>query len=171
MIDDGGRYSFRPVEAQDLDLLADHRNDPDVWENLTSILPVLKDQQHDWLASLGTDKYYFIGYFFDEIPIAFLRLTDIDWVNRNAAVGIDIFKDYRGRGHAKDMFELLVGYCFNVLNLHRVWLLVRERNTRAIRVYEEVGFLTEGTMREHLWRFGAYEDYRLMGLLREDWLA
>lgn len=173
---DNGKYSFRPVEKRDLERLANHRNDPDVWENLTSVLPVLKDRQEEWLASLGTDKYYFIGLYHrteGDLPsdIAFLRLTDIDWVNRNAAVGLDVFVPYRGGGHATPLFELFVNYCFESLNLHRLWLLVREDNERAARVYEQVRFTTEGTMREHLWRDGTYENYRLMGLLRKDWLA
>jgi RimJ/RimL family protein N-acetyltransferase len=161
-------YSFRPVEESDLDFLADHRNDPEVNQNLTSVLPVLKDKQKNWLASLGGDNYYFIGLH-NGSPIAFLRLNDIDWVNRNAAVGLDIFKEYRGLHRAKPMLGTLVRYCFMELNLHRLWLLVLATNEVAIKVYEGVGFQNEGIQREHIFRNGKYEDYLLMGLLRDEW--
>lgn len=161
-------YSFRPVEERDLDMLADHRNDYATFTNLTSPLPVFKDKQQDWLRSLGYDKMYFIGEFEDK-PVAFLRLTDLDWVNRNAAVGIDVFFTSRGRGHAKALFPMLVQYCFNTLNLERVWLLVRDHNSAAQHIYTELGFKEEGRLRNHVWFAGDWEDYIIMGLLREEW--
>jgi len=158
---------MRPVGSSDLDLLASHRNDFDTWRNLTSTLPVWNHLQDDWLKSLGDKNMYFIGYkLHKNIPIAFLRVTDIDFINSNACIGLDIFKSQRGLGYGKPFFGLIVDYVFNTLNLHKAWLLVREDNVKAINIYDNAGFKKEGQLKEHLFREGRYHDYILMGMVK-----
>lgn len=163
-----GEYSFRPVTEPDLLLLAHHRNQYETWANLTSPLPVLLHRQKKWLEEMGSSYLYFIGTW-QKKDVGVLRLTDIDWVNRNAAVGLDIFEDFRGGGHAKPLFALLCDYCFSQLGMNRLWLMVMDGNDRARSVYEWAGFKVEGRMRSHLFRDGAFVDYIIMGILKEEW--
>lgn len=164
-----GKYSMRPVTGWDLDELRDHRNDESTWGGLTNALPIYENQQSDWFSSLGEKKLYFVGEYMD-LPVSFIRITDIDFVNSNACVGLDIFQGQRGHGHATPFMRMIVKYCFEILNLHRVWLLVLETNERARKVYNNVGFVEEGSMRSHIYRDGGYHDYILMGLLRSEFL-
>jgi RimJ/RimL family protein N-acetyltransferase len=101
--------------------------------------------------------------------VGIIRITDIDFQNGNACVGLDIFSGFRAQGRALPVFKMAVKYCFDVLRLHRVWLLVKEGNTPAIKTYRKAGFRLEGAMRQHLYRDGLYHDYLLYGLLREEW--
>jgi RimJ/RimL family protein N-acetyltransferase len=163
-------YYFRPVNKRDHEWLIHNRNDFETWSNLGSPLPVWEHKQGDWLASLGEHQMFFLGFYGPGTvsPIGVLRLTDIDWVNRNACVGLYIFKSYRGKGYASGLFRILLEYCFLHLGLHRTWLLVLDTNNIASRVYEKNGFKREGVMRQHIFRNGEYQDYVLMGLLREE---
>ena len=91
---------------------------------------------------------------------------------RHAAFGITIgCKDAWGKGHGTEATRLVVGHAFQVLNLNRVWLYVYEFNPRGIRVYEKVGFRTEGRLRQDAFRDGRYWDTIVMGLLRDEWEA
>jgi RimJ/RimL family protein N-acetyltransferase len=63
----------------------------------------------------------------------------------------------------------MVRHAFDTLNLNRVWLHVGEDNARAMRVYQKVGFRTEGRLRQDIFRDGRYWDSLLMAVLREEW--
>jgi RimJ/RimL family protein N-acetyltransferase len=54
------------------------------------------------------------------------------------------------------------------MNLHRVFLRVHADNARGIRCYEKVGFQREGTLRESVFRAGAYRDMVLMSILASE---
>jgi RimJ/RimL family protein N-acetyltransferase len=51
------------------------------------------------------------------------------------------------------------------MNLHRIELWVFEENARARHVYEKVGFIEEGRLRDGMYKAGHYQDLIFMGLL------
>jgi RimJ/RimL family protein N-acetyltransferase len=55
---------------------------------------------------------------------------------------------------------------YNELNLHRVFLKVFTFNERAVKLYEKLGFVTEGKMREALYREGTWHDM-MMSILQK----
>lgn len=178
-------YGLRPVDGGDLDKLAAHRNDLTTWRNLTQSFPVWRHNQRGWLESLGKTDFYFMtvvstkdpeqiyinaeGPFYDRFDTGLIRVTDVDWQNRNAAVGVDTFRDLRGKGYGTKFFNLAVKWCFEELNMHRVWLMVLDDNTIAAQIYKRAGFRNEGVLRQHIYRNGKYHDYKLMGLTVDEW--
>lgn len=170
-----GDYWMNPVDESDLPKLAEHRNTFETWRNLTSSLPVQPYRQKEWLDGLK-NSMYFVAYHHNEPQqqeerVGLLRLTDIDWQNSTGAVGVDIFQGFRGKGYAKPVLDLLVDYCFNSINLHRVWLMVLDDNEPAKKVYQGLGFQEEGAMRKHIYRDGFYHDYIIMGMLKDEFKA
>ena len=163
--------SFRTVEKSDLNMLKNHRNDFSTWRNLTSPWPVYN--QDEWFANLGKKDLYLIGQCRPETAqlvqdVALLRIHDISWTNRNCAIGIDVFKQFRGEGLGKRFFHMLGDYCFDILNMHRLWLLVVDGNEVAKHIYESYGFKEEGRERDGIFRDGVYKDYILMGILENE---
>jgi RimJ/RimL family protein N-acetyltransferase len=65
---------------------------------------------------------------------------------------------------------LALDFAFRELNLHRVFLTVFSYNTAAMAMYEKLGFVHEGTHREHLQRDGQRFDMVLYGMLRREWM-
>src|SRR5882672_9909700 len=56
-------------------------------------------------------------------------LHRIDWIDRNAEVGIVIWKkEYWGKGYGSDAMMVLLRCAFRKMNLHRVFLRVYEDN-------------------------------------------
>jgi RimJ/RimL family protein N-acetyltransferase len=76
-----------------------------------------------------------------------------------------------GKGHGTEATRLVLGHAFDTLNLNRVWLHVYEYNEAGLRLYQKVGFRTEGRLREDNVRDGRYRDTLVMAVLREEWRA
>jgi RimJ/RimL family protein N-acetyltransferase len=97
-------------------------------------------------------------------------LHDISIVHRNAEIGILIGnKNCWSKGYGTEALKLMLGYGFDQLNLHRIYLRVFCYNPRAIRVYEKVGFKTEGVSRESAYVDVEYCDEYIMGMLEDEW--
>ena len=65
--------------------------------------------------------------------------------------------------------RLLVGYGFEQLNLHMIYLSVMADNPKAAHIYEKVGFVHEGRLRDRVYRGGVYHDLLTMSLKRSEW--
>jgi RimJ/RimL family protein N-acetyltransferase len=78
---------------------------------------------------------------------------------------------YTGKGYGKESMMLLLDYGFNELNFYKIQLNVIAYNGAAIKLYEKLGFMREGTYREFILRDGKRYDMYLYGLLRSEWLA
>jgi RimJ/RimL family protein N-acetyltransferase len=78
---------------------------------------------------------------------------------------------FYGRGLGTEASRLALGHAFGVVGVHRVELQVYDFNPRARHVYEKLGFVHEGTMRDALRWDGQWVDCHLMGLLAADWAA
>ncbi len=123
----------------------------------------LKDNQHDTFLFL-------IHSLTDDRPIGFVELDGVQWTHRNTFLGIAIGeRELWNQGYGTDAMRVILRYGFTELNLHRVSLNVFEYNARALRVYEKLGFVEEGRLREFVQREGRRWDFIFMGILRDEW--
>lgn len=166
-------YSFgdlymRAIDESDLEPIRKMRNDPSTWTYLTDITLLDSNAQRDWFRSLhksSKHRYYAVANAKHRL-VGLVRMDEIDLINRSARIGCDVIPRYRGHGIGSKIMGGLVRYCFNYLNLHRVWLAVLETNKAAIRVYEKVGFKPEGRYKEAIYRDGRYVDYLLYSMIK-----
>jgi RimJ/RimL family protein N-acetyltransferase len=84
-------------------------------------------------------------------------------------VGIEIGRDFWGKGFGQDAVRTLVHYAFEHLNMNRVELYVLADDPRAVGAYRKAGFVEEGRLRGHSWVHGEYHDALVMSVLRVDW--
>jgi RimJ/RimL family protein N-acetyltransferase len=95
----------------------------------------------------------------------------MDWSepNRSCSFRIMIGPGGRDRGLGTEAVRLFVGYGFEQLDLHRIQLDVHAFNPRARHVYEKVGFVAEGVLREeHRWA-DQWIDVTIMSILDREW--
>ncbi len=93
---------------------------------------------------------------------------------RNESCGLRIALQgprFYGRGLGTEATRLVTDYAFGVVGVHRIELQVYDFNPRARHVYEKIGFVHEGTMREALRWGGEWVDCHLMAMLASDRLA
>ena len=168
-----GGIRIRVVEKRDLEAIRALRNDPSTWVNLTDVHMISEPMQERWFAKISEASS--LGYFVvsdDEHDfIGIVRCDEIDPTNRSMRIGCDIVPELRGRKYGSRVYELLLKYCFDFLNMHRLWLLVIDSNTAGIHLYTSKGFREEGRLREALFRNGAYHDYLVLSILEAEYRA
>ncbi|MGK5443960.1 GNAT family N-acetyltransferase [Micromonospora sp. URMC 105] len=77
----------------------------------------------------------------------------------------------QNRGLGTEAVRLVVGHGFDRLGLHRISLEVFAFNPRARRVYEKVGFIAEGVLRQVLRDGDGWVDATVMSILAPEWAA
>ncbi len=162
--------SLRPVEETDLEVLRALRNEQSTWENLTDITLITAEQQKQWFQSIGTSftRRYFVACSESHAFWGMVRMDEIDTINNSCRVGCDILPELRGRGYGSKVMDVILKYCFDYLNMHRVWLAVASFNLVASKMYAKKGFRLEGAYREALYRDGTYHDYHLLSILAQE---
>lgn len=92
----------------------------------------------------------------------------LDPANETAELGYWIGKPYWGRGYASEAARALVGWGFEALELHRIHASHFPRNPASGRVLRKIGMRHEGTLREHVKKWGEHLDLERYGLLRRE---
>lgn len=86
----------------------------------------------------------------------------------SALVGYSIDEPYSGRGISTEAVQLVIGFGFEKLRLHRIEAYVSPQNTGSIRVLEKAGFINEGLLREFLHINGVWEDHYHYAILEDE---
>jgi len=96
----------------------------------------------------------------------------MDPQNRNAEIGILIGeKQHHGQGYGKEATSLLIDHAFNRLNLHKITTGMVLENFPSKKMFEALGFVQEGNLREQFFLNGRYCDSLRYGLLASEWRA
>lgn len=171
------RVRFEPLQMENIHTHFRWNNDPEL-NRLDSEIPYEEE-------SFGTFKQRFeqlcneparahrdfeIHDNEEEALIGVAYVAHISEYHDHALVGITIGeRDYWGRGYGQESLRLLLRYCFEELDLHRVSAEAFEYNTPWRDLIERVGFEQEGTAREYLYRDDQYWDKILYALLEDEY--
>jgi RimJ/RimL family protein N-acetyltransferase len=174
----GKHLRLRGVERSDIPRFFEWLNDPEVTEGLSLYLPMSMTDEEKWFERLAKTEQA-------EKPLS-IEIKDgdgwrlignsgifnLEWPNRSAEFGIFIGdKSLWNKGYGTEAVELILKHGFETLNLNRIYLRVYSTNPGARRSYEKAGFVTEGTLREAVYKHGKYADIHIMSVLRSEWLA
>ncbi|MBP6017036.1 MAG: GNAT family N-acetyltransferase [Candidatus Promineofilum sp.] len=177
----GEKVRLTAVTSADMTAITRWWGDPDFMRlyNTAPAMPRNDDQisRRFDLGRAGDDAFLFAVRLVndsaseaDDDLIGLLELDGVAWAHRTTFVSIGIGDArYRGLGYGREAMQLALAFAFNELNLYRVCLTVFSYNDQAIALYERLGFVREGTYREHLERDGRRHDMYLYGLLRPEW--
>jgi RimJ/RimL family protein N-acetyltransferase len=75
----------------------------------------------------------------------------------------------KGKGYGRAAVRAIKHHAIETLGAHRLWLDVKEHNTRARALYEQEGFRYEGTFRECLKGSEGFESLVVMSLLEHEY--
>ncbi len=85
-----------------------------------------------------------------------------------AELGYWIGKPFWGLGYATEAAMAALRYGFGTLALNRIHACHFARNPASGRVLQKIGMRQEGVARQHVRRWGRYEDLVQYGILREE---
>lgn len=165
---------LREITKTDIEIINKWRNDQEIVDSLGATFRYV---------NLETDEIWFENYMKNRTTqircaiclkengkiIGVVYLIKIDQISKNAEFAIMIGdKDQQNKGIGTIATKTMLEYAFQHLNLNRVYLTVLEKNSRAIRMYEKVGFTVEGVMREAIYKDGVYQNQLIMSFLKNE---
>ncbi len=162
---------LRPIERDDLPRFVKWFGDPEVRRHLAVYLPFSQAEEERWFEGhlerqRQQEEVVLAIETLDGVHIGSIGLHRINWKDRNAELGIIVGeKAYWDQGFGTVAIRTLLRFAFREMNLHRIYLCVDADNVRAIRCYEKAGFRLEGTLRDNVFREGAYHDQHVMSVL------
>lgn len=163
---------LRILEFEDVSRTQVWINEDEIGE-IMGYLPQPLIQQQDWFRKIAHDqsKYIFaICRVSDHEHIGNVALGNIDWLHRHAMLSVFIaVPECRKHGYGREAVELLLRFGFLRLNLHKIFLRTSAEYPGALRFYEKLGFVHEGVLRKHEFKYGRYRDKHLFGMLREEY--
>ena len=105
-------------------------------------------------------------------PIGTITLQPIDPKrshHRTTNIGVTISPPYQNKGYGSEAILWAAEWGFLHANLHRIGIEAFAWNEGAWKLYERLGFVMEGRMRECVWADGGWGDVVSMGMLVGEW--
>jgi aminoglycoside 6'-N-acetyltransferase len=159
---DGGLTRLRPVRDKDLPKLLAILDEPEVarwW------------RRAEWERVDERDAVTFTILDGDRVAgcIQYNEETDPDYFS--AAVDIFVGTAAQGRGVGPDAMRTLIAWLFDARGHHRLTVDPAAENTRAVHVYEKLGFRRVGVLRRYeRVEDGVWRDALLMELLADEFV-
>jgi RimJ/RimL family protein N-acetyltransferase len=91
--------------------------------------------------------------------------------HRSAELGYWLGKPYWNNGYTTEAARAVLQYGFQQRNLHRIHAKHYARNPASGRVLQKIGMQPEGVLREHILKWGVFEDVTLYGILASEFSA
>lgn len=172
----GKSVLLRAIEEDDIQLLNEWANEPDIWYMLGGWhFPYSKQDTRRWFESIQpndqTNQVFAIDV--DDVGIVgTANLVNIDWKNKNAFHGMMLGNhDLRGKGVALDTVMSVMRYAFEELGLNRLDGDMISYNQRSIDFYvKKCGWEIEGVKKEWYYRKGSYHDKVVVGVTKSRYL-
>lgn len=164
---DGREVLLRPPRWEDLDDLLDFINS--LVEEGADILrnqKVTRDEEADWLgrklADMEKGNLFWLVAEVDSTVIASSELkTGTGYSRHVGTIGVGVKRDYRDVGVGTELLKALISHA-KTIGLELLTLTVSSSNTRAIHVYERIGFKETGRIPHSLFKNGTYRDSIIM---------
>lgn len=170
----GPRIDLRPLRRSDAPSLCKYARNREVSRWTYVPHPYRPEHAEQFLKMVSVWKRKKLATHFGIVwretgeVIGVVGLFDIDLRNRRTEIGYWLGARFRGKGIASEAVSLAVNYCFETLNLHRVFAHVFIGNTASERLLLRLGFQWEGMERESRLRRGRWMDATLYAVLKSE---
>ncbi|HMR94756.1 MAG TPA: UDP-4-amino-4,6-dideoxy-N-acetyl-beta-L-altrosamine N-acetyltransferase [Microthrixaceae bacterium] len=161
---------LEPVAEPDRGLILDWRNQPDVarWMYTNhSISAAEHDAWFDGMVASPLHHYWILSWRSEPAGVVHLIRDPQEY---RAEWGIYVASNrVRGTGAASGAAFLSLERAFGDLGVGRVTCEALSDNSRALALYERVGFRREGYLRGHVTRGTEVRDVVCLGLMEAEW--
>jgi ribosomal-protein-alanine N-acetyltransferase len=173
---EGERIRLREVTIDDFGATWRWASRPEFFRFLPMDQPT-RDEERRWLSSIVDESHevprrqYELGIEVIDGSelIGMVRLGIDSERHRSASIGYGIGPDRWGHGYATEAAQLVVGFGFEVLGLHRIWATHHPDNFASRKVLEKVGLREEGRRRDDRLVGGVWYDSVVCSILEDDW--
>lgn len=161
---------LRPLEREDLKFVHSLDNDANVmrywfeepYEAFVELQELYDKHIHD-----QTERRFIIDH--NGVNLGLVELIEIDYIHRRSEFQIIIDPQHQNKGYAMIATRMAMDYAFLVLNLYKLYLIVDNDNSKAIHVYEKLGFEVEGVLKHEFFVNGDYHDATRMCIFQSQY--
>lgn len=162
--------SIRKFQEKDIENKIKWINDSSNNKYLHYELPLEYSKTLNWFHRIKdrTDRYDAVIEA-DNIPVGLIGLLSIDENNKKAEYYIVLGDTrFKGKGIAHRASKLILEYGFEKLDLNKIYLYTERENIKAQRLFEKVGFIKEGLLKEDIRNGHELVDRYVYGICKED---
>jgi [ribosomal protein S5]-alanine N-acetyltransferase len=173
----GARVRLREVGPEDAAAALLWAADPNFFRYLTFEPVVSEAEEKEFLRGLRAEararprRQYHLGVVWqttDEL-IGLARLGITSPEHREGDLGYGLRLDRTGQGIATEAADLLLGFGFDTLGLHRIFAYHHPENVASERVLANLGMQQEGRLRQNLFEHGSWRDSIVTSILEHEW--
>jgi RimJ/RimL family protein N-acetyltransferase len=158
-------FQFKQITIEDAEFINFIRNSYcDEYLHTSNKFTV--NETKSWILKTNP-LYYVICY--GNVSIGYFRISNYSIENKNLYIGADIHPNYTGLKLAYPAYMKFINFLFESKQLNKITLEVLETNTRAINLYNKLGFIYEGQKRKEILKNNEYIDSIIMSILKEEW--
>lgn len=105
----------------------------------------------------------------DSTIIGSCGFLNISSSNVRAEIGYELHKAYWNKGIMSEVFEAIIQYRFEKMNLNRIEALIEPENISSVKLVEKYQFVQEGLLRQYEFGAGKYDDLYMFSLLKREY--
>ncbi len=163
---------LRKMEHTDTDLIIKWRNSDQVRPYFIYQEPFTREGHKKWTEQMidtGLGYQFMICSTNTDEPIGSTYLRDYDSKHNHIEYGLFIGEStLKGQGIGAISTMLTVQFAFEHLHVHRIHSQVLAMNHASNQMVHTLGFTHEGTLREHVYVNGDFQDVLLYSLLESE---
>ena len=163
--------TIRKFERTDIPKKVEWINNPANNQFLHYDIPLEITKTQEWFdKNLGRTDRFDAVIEADGVPCGTIGLLSIDRKNSKAEYYIAMGEtELKGKGVSTQASKLILDYAFSELGLNRVYLFTETENIAAQKLFEKVGFVKEGRLKNDIVSHGRFVDRFAYGICNEDY--
>lgn len=160
---------LRALEPEDLELIYRIENDPDFWKFGTTTVPYSRYVLRQYLETSANDLFadqqvrlVIEGHDASGrvLPLGLADLTDFSPQHMRAEIALAVLPEYQGQQVGHHAVRCLMDYARR-LRLHQIYAIIAVSNKAASKLFQQLGFKGDTTLRDWLRDEQGYCDARL----------
>ena len=167
---------LRQVSLDDVDHIMTWVNDPDIIGNIATFDREMftREDEIEYVKRMQASKDDAVfSIYKGQHYIGQIGIHQIYRRARTARLSVVIAsKQDMGKGFGSNAIKRVLDFVFDPhgLNLNKMWLMVFENNERSRKIYERIGFVQEGLLRQEYFHKDEFHNMVRMAILREEWV-
>lgn len=167
------RIWLKPLERTDLFFMGCLRNNADINKWIINN-PLTPESQTEWFTNLSDANIFIIkevlpSLYNNENQIGTIGIFSINHLHRTGRWNLRIMPEYWRKGFATEAIKLFLYYVFNTLNINKLMGDCFAENIAEVNLLTKLGFVNEGTWREHYFHRGKFRDSIQFTMLKSDY--
>ncbi|MDR3328058.1 MAG: GNAT family N-acetyltransferase [Prevotellaceae bacterium] len=157
------KITLRAVEPEDLEFFYKYENSHSLWAFGQRREPFSKFALKEYINSCDKTVYergqlrFMIVENGNNTTVGTIDLSDFDYHNQRAEVGLFIVEEFRNQGFAERALKLLVDYAFNFLHIHQLYAFVAKENQSSVNLFVKTGFDYSAELKDWFYHSKKYQ--------------